>query len=99
MKISPYLRIKAVKSLINFDQKLPAVRARKQTSFLEKLVNNLPEEKRLRNTAGTAEKVCPRTQIRKKILKIILIPPKLFERPSFIKILQTNFSIIDNIIM
>ena len=44
MKNSLYLRIKAVKALINFDQKLPAVRARKQTSFLEKLVSNLPEE-------------------------------------------------------
>ena len=65
-KNSLYLRIKAVKALIKFDQKLPAVRARKQTSFLEKLVNNLPEEKRLRNTTGTAEKVRPRAQRRKK---------------------------------
>ena len=75
MKNSLYLRNKAVKALINFDQKLPAVRARRQTSFLEKLVSNLPKEKRLRNTTGTALKVRPRTQIRKKILKIILIPP------------------------
>ena len=43
------IRFKAIKALINFDQKLPAVRVRKQTSFLEKVVSNLPEEKRRRN--------------------------------------------------